>query len=787
MGAAQSTAIEMVSTWDELEKKLSDPNATPMSLPLEFLRSITCDFSTEMVLGEGGYGVVYKGILRSGKIIAVKKLFEMRLREATYQKEVGYLMTIKHQNIVRLIGYCAESSWKAIEEPTWSGKYVLAEMPKRFLCFEYISNKSLDKHISDESLGLEWSMRYEIIKGICNGLHFLHDQCRIVHLDLKPENILMDPTMTPKIADFGLSRIFGEKQTRIITDSHEGTCGYMAPEYINQGIVSNKTDIFSLGVIFIEIITGHRDYPYFQQECHRNTAKSLHQFTEKVTRSWMNKFVSTPNYKPIERYTQQVRQCITIALECVDPSMEKRPTIEEIIRMFNTVDQVTTSYCKLLDVHPLELYFPVEPNKLIAGSLHLTNNKDKQVVFRLVEMNQKYNHECLLNLPLYNIVPPRCTYTLVITVTPGKMETMLKQRDVDLVLQAVASEKYITPSGYDYGQYFEKAKKDNEVHKLALKAIYDPQLKTSSEFILVEKTPRIMYSLDINRTEPWIITGHQDGYIDIWNYDTCKLVASVKTGDGCPVYTIKFIERKQWFVAGSMDGFICVYNYKTEVQKITSFRSETDARLYRVSSLAVHPTKPYVLSSCHPYIKLWNWEKNWECIQRFTEQSRSTDQLTFNPKDANSFASASSDHTVKIWSLDSLKPKYTLLGHSNRVNCLDFFTRDDLQYLITGSDDKTAKIWDMQTKSCIYTLEGFVSPVISVVSHPSLPVLVTGTLHGAIYLWSSTNFRLKRIINISGYGYAHGLACLLGSRRVVIANESALSIMEVHDEEPVTS
>ncbi|KAM0924030.1 hypothetical protein ACQ4PT_005153 [Festuca glaucescens] len=585
-----------------------------------------------MVLGEGGYGVVYKGILRSGKIIAVKKLFEMRLREATYQKEVGYLMTIKHQNIVRLIGYCAESSWKAIEEPTWSGKYVLAEMPKRFLCFEYISNKSLDKHISDESLGLEWSMRYEIIKGICNGLHFLHDQCRIVHLDLKPENILMDPTMTPKIADFGLSRIFGEKQTRIITDSHEGTCGYMAPEYINQGIVSNKTDIFSLGVIFIEIITGHRDYPYFQQECHRDTATSLHQFTEKVTRSWMNKFVSTPNYKPIERYTQQVRQCITIALECVDPSMEKRPTIEEIIRMFNTVDQI----------------------------------------------------------------------------------------------------------------------------------------------ILVEKTPRIMYSLDINRTEPWIITGHQDGYIDIWNYDTCVsycVYLIINQGIAnmmiilIAVYTIKFIERKQWFVAGSMDGFICVYNYKTEVQKITSFRSETDARLYRVSSLAVHPTKPYVLSSCHPYIKLWNWEKNWECIQRFTEQSRSTDQLTFNPKDANSFASASSDHTVKIWSLDSLKPKYTLLGHSNRVNCLDFFTRDDLQYLITGSDDKTAKIWDMQTKSCIYTLEGFVSPVISVVSHPSLPVLVTGTLHGAIYLWSSTNFRLKRIINISGYGYAHGLACLLGSRR----------------------
>ncbi|VAI80850.1 unnamed protein product [Triticum turgidum subsp. durum] len=213
----------MASAHGELEKRLQDPNAPPMSLPLDFLKDITCDFSNESVLGEGGFGVVYKGVLQSGKIIAVKKLFEIRLKEETFQNEVSSLMGIKHQNVLLFVGYCAESKWEAIEQPSGSGKHIFAEMPNRLLCFEYASNKSLDKHISDESLGIEWNTRYEIIKGVCSGMHFLHDECHIVHLDLKPENILLDSTMTPKIADFGISRIFGEQQSRLVTDNRAGT------------------------------------------------------------------------------------------------------------------------------------------------------------------------------------------------------------------------------------------------------------------------------------------------------------------------------------------------------------------------------------------------------------------------------------------------------------------------------------------------------------------------------------------------------------------------------------
>uniref|UniRef100_A0ACD5VAC1 Uncharacterized protein n=1 Tax=Avena sativa TaxID=4498 RepID=A0ACD5VAC1_AVESA len=330
----------MANEHDKLEKKLQGSDGTPVCLPLEFLKVITSNFSTELVLGEGGYGVVYKGVLRCGKIIAVKKLFEIHLKEETFQNEVNFLIHIKHQNVVELIGYCAESTWEVIEHPSGSGKYIFAEIPKRLLCFEYIPNKSLDKHISDDSLGLEWNMRYKIIKGICNGLHFLHEKCCIVHLDLKPENILMDSTMTPKIADFGLSRIFGKQESRIVTNNLVGTRGYMAPEYLTRGVVSKKADIFSLGVIFIEIITGHKDYPFFWQDSPHSTSTSLQQFMEKVLESWGNRFTSIPKCKSMERDIQQVKQCIDIALNCVDPRMEKRPTTKDISQILNAADQV---------------------------------------------------------------------------------------------------------------------------------------------------------------------------------------------------------------------------------------------------------------------------------------------------------------------------------------------------------------------------------------------------------------------------------------------------------------
>jgi len=121
-------------------------------------------------------------------------------------------MRLQHQNIIRLVGYCYEIAHKVME---YNGQYVYAGAEERALCFEYLQGGSLDKHLSDESSGLGWHTRYKIIKGICEGLHYLHNGSKdpIYHLDLKPANILLDKDMVPKIGDFGLSRLFDSTLT----------------------------------------------------------------------------------------------------------------------------------------------------------------------------------------------------------------------------------------------------------------------------------------------------------------------------------------------------------------------------------------------------------------------------------------------------------------------------------------------------------------------------------------------------------------------------------------------
>ncbi|TVU16864.1 hypothetical protein EJB05_37021, partial [Eragrostis curvula] len=327
---------------DVLEQKLQNTTAAPISLPYEFLKDITGNFSTEQELGRGGYGVVYKGVLRSGQIIAVKQLFDSHLlNDEGFQKEVTNVIGLKHKNIVQLVGYCAETRWEAIKLP--NGKNVMAGIPKRLLCFEYLPNKSLDKYISDESSGLDWNQRYEIIKGICSGLHFLHGASHIVHLDLKPENILMDDAMMPKCADFGLSRLLGVQKSRtIICGNIAGSLGYMSPEYQMQGVVSPKADIFSFGVIIIEIITGRKEYPmsivpYFQQfnpnGSSQSSEVSIKQYTKNVLGRWRDVMGKEPNYTSPDIYTEQVEKCIAMALECLDYDPNRRPRACDISQM----------------------------------------------------------------------------------------------------------------------------------------------------------------------------------------------------------------------------------------------------------------------------------------------------------------------------------------------------------------------------------------------------------------------------------------------------------------------
>ncbi|KAM0888261.1 hypothetical protein ACQ4PT_028477 [Festuca glaucescens] len=322
-----------------MESMLHDQSSEPHKLPFKYLKKITDSFSDERVLGRGGSGVVYKGELRNGEAIVVKKL-ERSLPgfEKLFTNEVYHFMKLKHPNIVRLLGYCYETQNVCIKH---NGKYVFAEMSERLLCLEYYPNGSLDQYLSDESSGLDWPTRYKIIEGICYGLNYLHTETdnTVLHLDLKPANILLDGNMLPKLTDFGLSRLLDQQQT-ICTSSREGTLGYMAPEYLHGGIVTTKSDIFSLGVIIMEVIRGDRDYPGL-------TETTSAEFIELTLNKWRNVLGKAPGYTSLEVDCQQIKRCIEIGLLCVNPERARRPTTRKIMKILQGIsgtDQVDNSF-----------------------------------------------------------------------------------------------------------------------------------------------------------------------------------------------------------------------------------------------------------------------------------------------------------------------------------------------------------------------------------------------------------------------------------------------------------
>ncbi|KAF8664790.1 hypothetical protein HU200_054513 [Digitaria exilis] len=187
----------------------------PKEIPFHLLKEITDGFSNERKLGSGSYGSVYMGVNKDGEKIAVKMLYGMPgLDKKQFVNEFNNLSRVQHPNIVRLVGYCHETEKIYVEH---NGRLIFADQVHMALCFEYMHGGSLDMYLSDECNGLDWNVRYTLIKGICKGLKYLHEELRppIYHLDLKPANILLDKNMLPKITDFGLSRIFQNEGTYV--------------------------------------------------------------------------------------------------------------------------------------------------------------------------------------------------------------------------------------------------------------------------------------------------------------------------------------------------------------------------------------------------------------------------------------------------------------------------------------------------------------------------------------------------------------------------------------------
>ncbi|KAM0891670.1 hypothetical protein ACQ4PT_026242 [Festuca glaucescens] len=303
-------------------------SVTPRRLSYDLLKEITDGFSEERKLGSGGYGKVYKGVHKDGETMAVKLLYDMPgLDDEQFKREFNNLMCLQHHNIVRLVGYCHDTRQEYVQ---YNGRLVVADKIYRALCFEYAPNRSLHENLSDEYSGIDWRTRYGIIKGVCDGLKYLHHELKppMYHLDLKPANVLLDENMVPKVADFGLSRLFGEEQTKI-TLSSMGTRGYLPPEYIEQNVLSNKFDIFSLGVVIIKVMAGPMGY----SKCGEMSSQ---EFVKLVHENWRTRLQTPPICEPEpEAYYEQVRTCIEIALRCVEVDRHKRPTISYIVDTMN--------------------------------------------------------------------------------------------------------------------------------------------------------------------------------------------------------------------------------------------------------------------------------------------------------------------------------------------------------------------------------------------------------------------------------------------------------------------
>ncbi|GLT69653.1 hypothetical protein SLA2020_417880 [Shorea laevis] len=272
----------------------------------------TDHFSDSNKLGQGGFGTVYKGMLPDGKEVAVKRLSRKSWQGLEELKnEVILIVKLQHRNLVKLLGCGIEGE-------------------EKLLVYEFMPNRSLDLFIfdSEKRTQLDWKTCYNIIVGIARGLLYLHEDSRlkIIHRDLKPSNVLLDLEMVAKISDFGMARIFGENQYSANTRRVVGTYGYMAPEYAMEGIFSVKSDVFSFGVIVLEIISGKKNSGFYLTK-HAQTLLAY------AWRLW-NEGKELEFVDPLLMEscpTTEVLKSMHIGLLCVQEDPADRPTMSSVL------------------------------------------------------------------------------------------------------------------------------------------------------------------------------------------------------------------------------------------------------------------------------------------------------------------------------------------------------------------------------------------------------------------------------------------------------------------------
>ncbi|OWM91339.1 hypothetical protein CDL15_Pgr000283 [Punica granatum] len=315
----------------------------------------TNNFSHFNKIGQGGFGPVYKGQLPNGQEIAVKRLSETSSQGLNeFKNEAVLIAKLQHRNLVKLLGCCIEGQ-------------------ERMLVYEYMPNGSLDSFVFRTTGGscLLWRTKFNIIVGVAKGLLYLHQDSRltIIHRDLKASNVLLDSKMNPKISDFGMARTFGEDQFLEKTKRIVGTYGYMSPEYVVDGIFSIKSDVFSFGVLVLEIVCGKRNREFHHPDHNFNL----------LGHTW-NLWVEGKAHDLIDEQMEdsfplaEVMRCIQVGLLCVQKCPEDRPTMSSVLLM--------------LDSESMRLPQPKKPGfylERIPDGINRRENTAKEITITLLE------------------------------------------------------------------------------------------------------------------------------------------------------------------------------------------------------------------------------------------------------------------------------------------------------------------------------------------------------------------------------------------------------------------
>ncbi|CAI8613198.1 unnamed protein product [Vicia faba] len=286
---------------------------------LRELEDATGGLCPENVLGEGGYGIVYHGVLTDGTKVAVKNLLNNKGQaEKEFKVEVEAIGRVRHKNLVRLLGYCVEGAY-------------------RMLVYEYVNNGNLEQWLHGD-VGpvspLTWEIRMNVILGTARGLAYLHEglEPKVVHRDVKSSNILIDRQWNSKVSDFGLAKLLCSENS-YVTTRVMGTFGYVAPEYACTGMLTEKSDVYSFGILIMEIITGRSPVDYARPQGEVNLIEWLKTMVgnRKAEEVVDPKLPELPSSKALKR-------ALLIALRCVDPDATKRPKMGHVIHMLEADD-----------------------------------------------------------------------------------------------------------------------------------------------------------------------------------------------------------------------------------------------------------------------------------------------------------------------------------------------------------------------------------------------------------------------------------------------------------------